>query len=76
MLLRLEVQSRSHDISMFCIEKCKQLEMVVSSKAPVPQSLQPHCDLAATKKSDNRREVAEVAARFYKGCSKVGNRSP
>ena len=23
-LLSLEVQSRSHDISMFCIEKCKQ----------------------------------------------------
>ena len=32
-LLRLEVQSRSHDISMFCIEKCKQPEMLVSSKA-------------------------------------------
>ena len=26
-LLRLEARSRSHDISMFCIEKCKQLEM-------------------------------------------------
>ena len=26
----LEAWSRSHDISMFCIEKCKQLEMMVS----------------------------------------------
>ena len=32
-LLRLEVRSRSYDISMFCIEKCKQPEMLVSSKA-------------------------------------------
>ena len=32
-LLHLEAQSRSHDISMFCIEKCKQPEMLVSSKA-------------------------------------------
>ena len=31
-LLRLEAWSRSHDISMFCIEKCKQREMLVSSK--------------------------------------------
>ena len=30
-LLRLEVWSQSHDISMFCIEKCKQPEMLVSS---------------------------------------------
>ena len=30
-LLRLEAWSRSHDISMFCIEKCKQPEMLVSS---------------------------------------------
>ena len=26
-------RSRSHDISMFCIEKCKQPEILVSSKA-------------------------------------------
>ena len=32
-LLHLEVRSRSHDVSMFCIEKCKQQEMLVSSKA-------------------------------------------
>ena len=32
-LLRLGARSRSHGISMFCIEKCKQLEMLVSSKA-------------------------------------------
>ena len=32
-LLRLEARSRSHDISMFCIEKCKQPEILVSSKA-------------------------------------------
>ena len=32
-LLRLEAPSRSHDISMFCIQKCKQPEMLVSSKA-------------------------------------------
>ena len=32
-LLRLEVRSRSHDISMFCIENCKQPEVLVSSKA-------------------------------------------
>ena len=31
-LLSLEARSRSHDISMFCIEKCKQPEMLVSSK--------------------------------------------
>ena len=31
--LRLEAGSRSHDISMFCIEKCKQPEMLVSLKA-------------------------------------------
>ena len=43
-------------------------------KAPGPQSLRPHCDLAGTKKIDNRREVAEVVARFYKGSSKVGDR--
>ena len=30
-LLRLLARSRSHDISMFCIEKCKQPEMLVSS---------------------------------------------
>ena len=34
-LLRLEARSKSHDISMFCIEKCKQPEMLVSSKATV-----------------------------------------
>ena len=33
MFIRLEVRSRSHDIKMLCIEKYKQLEMVVSSKA-------------------------------------------
>ena len=33
MLLRLEARSRSHDVSMFCMEKCKQPEMLVSSKA-------------------------------------------
>ena len=32
-LLHLEARSRSHDISMFCIEKCKQPEMLVSSMA-------------------------------------------
>ena len=32
-LPRLEARSRSHDISLFCIEKCKQPEMLVSSKA-------------------------------------------
>ena len=32
-LLLLEARSRSHDISMFCIEKCKQPKMLVSSKA-------------------------------------------
>ena len=32
-LLHLEARSRSYDISMFCIEKCKQPEMLVSSKA-------------------------------------------
>ena len=32
-LLRLEARSRSHDISMFCIEKSKQPEMLISSKA-------------------------------------------
>ena len=32
-LLRLEAWSRSHDISMFCIEQCKQPEILVSSKA-------------------------------------------
>ena len=31
-LLRLEARSSSHDISMFCIEKRKQREMLVSSK--------------------------------------------
>ena len=31
--LRLEARSRSHDISMFCIEKCKKPEMLVSSVA-------------------------------------------
>ena len=28
-----EMQSRSHDASMFCIQKCKKLEMLVLSKA-------------------------------------------
>ena len=32
-LLHLEGRSRSHDISMSCIEKCKQPEMLVSTKA-------------------------------------------
>ena len=32
-LLHLEARSRSNDISMFCIEKCKQLEMLDSCKA-------------------------------------------
>ena len=32
-LLRPEAWSRSHNISMFCIEKCKKLEMLVSFKA-------------------------------------------
>ena len=32
-LLPLEELSRSHAISMFCIEKCKQPEKLVSSKA-------------------------------------------
>ena len=32
-LLHLEARSRSHDFSMFCIEKCKQLEMLDSCKA-------------------------------------------
>ena len=32
-LLRPEARSRLHDISMFCIEKCKQSGMLVSSKA-------------------------------------------
>ena len=31
-LFRLEVLSRSNDISMLCIEKCKQPEMLVPSK--------------------------------------------
>ena len=31
-LLRLKVRSRSYGISMFCNEKCKQSEMLVSSK--------------------------------------------
>ena len=31
-LLRLEGRSRSHDISMFCTEKCKQPEMLVLSE--------------------------------------------
>ena len=30
--------------------------------------------LTATKKNDNRREVAEVAERFYKGSNKVAAR--
>ena len=30
---RLVTRFRSHDISMFCIEKCKYLEMLDSSKA-------------------------------------------
>ena len=38
-LLRLEARPRSHDISMFCIEKCKQPEMLVSSKATTPQGV-------------------------------------
>ena len=33
MLLRLEMRPKSHDISMFCIEKCKHLGMLVSTKA-------------------------------------------
>ena len=33
MLLHLEVRSRSHDVKLLCIEKYKQLEMVVSYKA-------------------------------------------
>ena len=32
-LLQPEAWSRSHDILMFCIEKCKQLEIMVSFKA-------------------------------------------
>ena len=40
-LLRLKALSRSHDTSMFCMEKCKQPEMLVSSK-PVAQSLYIH----------------------------------
>ena len=32
-ILHLEARSRSYDISMFGIEKCKQPEMLVSSKA-------------------------------------------
>ena len=32
-LLHLEARSRSHDISMLCIEKNKQSEMLVSSQA-------------------------------------------
>ena len=32
-LVCLEALSRSHYISMFCIEKCKQPELLVSSKA-------------------------------------------
>ena len=31
--LRLEARSRSHDISIFCIKKGKQPEMLISSKA-------------------------------------------
>ena len=32
-LLHLEARFRSHDISLLCLEKCKQLEMLDSSKA-------------------------------------------
>ena len=46
------------------------------NKAPVRQSIRPRCDLSATKKIDNRSDVAEVAARFYKGRNKVGDQSP
>ena len=35
--LCLEALSRSHDIKMFCIEKCKQPEMLVSSKETTPR---------------------------------------
>ena len=46
-------------------------------KAPVPQSLRPRRDLSATKKkNDNRREVAEVAVKFYNGRNEVADRSP
>ena len=30
-----EARPKSHDISLFCIEKCKQLEILVPSKATV-----------------------------------------
>ena len=45
-------------------------------KAPLPQGLRPRHDLAAAKKIDNHREVAQVVARFYKGGSKVSDLSP
>ena len=32
-LLHLEARPRTRDCSMFCIEKCKQLGIMVSSKA-------------------------------------------
>ena len=32
-LLRPEARSRSHDISLVCIEKCKKLEMFISFQA-------------------------------------------
>ena len=34
-LLRLDARLRSQDILMFCIEKCKQLEMLDSSEATI-----------------------------------------
>ena len=44
-------------------------------KALVPQSLRSRCDLSATEKYGNRREVSEVTARFYKGRNEVAARS-
>ena len=45
-------------------------------KAPVSQSLRPRRDLSASKKNDNRREVAEVAVKIYNGRNEVADRSP
>ena len=48
---------------------------ITISKAAVQHGLRPACDLSVTEKNDNCREVAEVAARFYKGPSKVADQN-
>ena len=67
------VNTNGHNL----VEDCRFTD---SSSPGVKPLFHRACHLAATslalKKNDIHREVAKVAARFYKGCSKVADQSP